>query len=205
MNISRTLCHFLLSFLGTVVLAGCLGKTPAVIYYTLSPAQYAVAERVTPTTADLAVGIGPVRFPDELDRSGIVTRSGNNRLDVNEYRRWGGSLEKHVTRVLEENLSSLLDTNRVMARPWEKHFNPIVRLTLDFRRFDGRLGEYAILDVTWMLVDPEGDVAPWVQRTKIQEAVSDTGYDALVAAQNCALSQLSKEIALVIAQRSSNR
>lgn len=180
--------------LTAAVLAGCLGKTPSAVYYTLSP-MAAEAGRPAPSKSDLAVGIGPVKFPDELDRPAIVTRSGSNRLEVNAFHRWGGSLEKNVTRVIEENLSYLLQTDQVMARPWERYFQPDVRVALDIRRFDGRLGEYAALNATWVLIDPGEDAPLHVGRTIIQEATDGEGYDALVAAQSRALGLLCREIA----------
>jgi uncharacterized lipoprotein YmbA len=152
----------------------------------------------------MAIGIGPVKFPDELDRTSIVTRTGRNRLQINEFRRWGGSLEKNVTRVMEENLALLLKTDQIMARPWERHFQPDIRIALDIRQFDGRLGEYAFLNATWMIVDPDGEVTRLVRRTIIQETVEDDGYDALVAAQSRALAGLCREIATVLSERLAN-
>ena len=193
--IKRAVHVLTITLTAALLLAGCLGKTPSAVYYTLSPLEGAAAGRVATPAGELTIGIGPVKFPDELDRPAIVTRSGANRLDVNEYRRWGGSLEKNVTRVLEENLSLLLGTDRVMARPWERYFKPDVRIALDIRRFDGRLGKYAVLNVTWVLIDTAEDVPLHVGRTVVQEAVDGDGYDALVAAQSRALGRLCEEIA----------
>jgi uncharacterized lipoprotein YmbA len=155
------------------------------------PAETPMAVAAKP----LAVGLGPIKFPDELNRPAIVTRSGRNRLEVNEFHRWGGSLENNVTRVMEENLALLLKTDQVMARPWERYFQPDVRIALDIRQFDGRLGEYASLNATWMIIGPEGDTPLLVRRTIIQEAVMGEGYDGLVDAQSRALAGLCRQIA----------
>jgi uncharacterized lipoprotein YmbA len=102
--------------------------------------------------------------------------------------------------VVGENLSYLLQTDRVMARPWERYFQPDVRIALDIRRFDGRLGEYAVLDATWVLIDPGEDVPLHVGRTIIQEATDGEGYDALVAAQSRALGLLCRDIAAALSK-----
>jgi uncharacterized lipoprotein YmbA len=188
-------CRFLLGLLSAAVLAGCLGKTPSAVYYTLSPTASEVARPARPAAGDLAVGIGPVKLPDELDRAAIVTRSGSHRLEINEFRRWGGSLKKNVTRVIEENLAYLLQSDRIMSRPWEGHFQPDVRIALDIRRFDGRLGEHAELNATWVLIDPEDGTQLHVGRTILQEATEGDDYDALAAAQSRALARLCREIA----------
>ncbi len=183
---------------GLVVLgfcAGCFGTTPPAVFYSLSPIGDTASIQPPAAERMIAIGIGPVKFPDELDRAAIVTRSGRNRLEVNSFRRWGGSLEKNFTRVMEENLALLVKTDRVMTRPWERYFQPDVRLALDIRQFDGRLGEYASLNVTWMIIGPEGDAPLLVRRTIIQEAVADASYDALVDAQSRAVARLCREIA----------
>lgn len=199
--INRNALQNLLLGLLVIGLTGCLGTTSRAVFYTLSPMERSGLP-VFPGAADqLAVGIGPVKFPDELDRPAIVTRDGRNRLEVNEFRRWGGSLEKNVTRVMEENLAMLLKTDRVMARPWERYFKPDLRVALDIRQFDGRLGEYASLNATWMIVGPEGDAPLLVRRTIIQEAVTGEGYDGLVEAQSRALAGLCRDIATALAEQ----
>jgi uncharacterized lipoprotein YmbA len=197
----RTRARYALLLTLAAVLAGCLGKTPAAVYYTLTPLAAELGTPVAHADGQRSIGIGPVKFPDELDRPAIVTRSGSNRLEVNEFRRWGGDLEKNVIRVIEENLSYLLQTERVMARPWERYFQPGVRIALDIRRFDGRLGEYAALDATWVLIDPAQEKPLHVGRSVIQEAVDGDGYDALVAAQSRTLARLCEEMAAVLVKR----
>jgi len=184
--------------------AGCFGTSPHAVYYTLRPIDTPVATLPADASKSLAVGIGPIKFPDELNRPAIVTRSGRNRLEVNEFHRWGGSLVKNVTRVMEENLALLLKTDRVMSRPWERYFQPDVRIALDIRQFDGRLGEYASLNATWMIIGPEGDTPLLVRRTIIQEAVTGEGYEGLVDAQSQALAGLCRDIAKALGERFSS-
>lgn len=181
--------------------AGCFGTTPPAVFYSLTPIGNTATIQSPGADGKIAIGIGPIKFPDELNRASIVTRSGRNRLEVNQFHRWGGSLEKNFTRVMEENLALLVQTDRVMTRPWERYFQPDVRLALDIRQFDGRLGEYASLNVTWMIVGPEGDAPLLVRRTIIQEAVADDSYDALVDAQSRAVAILCREIAEALSKQ----
>ena len=201
MGNSRTYSGLMVGLLMVGLLTGCTGTTPPAVYYTLSPMEAAPSTGASGATTNLAVGIGPVKFPDELDRASVVTRSGSNRLEVNEFRRWGGSLEKNVIRVMEENLALLLKTDQVMARPWERYFQPDVRLAMDVRQFDGRLGKHALLNVTWMLVGPDSDTPLVVRRTIIQEAVTEDSFDALVEAQSRTLAALCKEIGGIMSAR----
>ncbi|MCB2169546.1 MAG: PqiC family protein [Deltaproteobacteria bacterium] len=196
------ICRILIS--GLMVLgfcAGCFGTSPPAVFYSLTPIGGTAAIQSSAAEGKIAIGIGPIKFPDELNRPSIVTRSGRNRLEINQFHRWGGSLEKNFTRVMEENLVLLMKTDRVTTRPWERYFQPDVRLALDIRQFDGRLGEYASLNVTWMVIGPEGDVPLLVRRTIIQEAVTDDSYDALVDAQSRAVARLCREIAEALSKQ----
>lgn len=198
MNSRTTL--LIIMCLMVVGMAGCTGTTPPAKFYSLSPIDDADAAPPTALSDPIAIGIGPIKFPDELERAPIVTRSGRNRLEINEFHRWGGSLRMNFTRVMEENLARLMKTDKVMARPWERYFDPDVRIALDIRQFDGHLGEFASLNVTWMIVGPEGDKPLLVRRTIIQETVTDESYDALVDAQSRAVAKLCHEIAQALSE-----
>jgi uncharacterized protein len=197
-------CCVMTGLLALGLMTGC-GTTSPAVFYTLSPMTDVGSTMSVSPSEPVAIGIGPIKFPDELNRPMIVTRSGRNRLEVNEFRRWGGSLEKNVTGVMVENLSLLMQTDKVMARPWERYFKPDIRVALDIRQFDGRLGEYASLNATWMIIGPKDDAPLAVQRTIIREAVSEDGYDALVDAQSRALERLCQEIAVSLLDTGSAR
>lgn len=182
----------LMSILGV----GCTGKSPKATYYILSsmaddspPLQLAASED------NLSIGVGPIKFPDELDRPSIVVRSGQNQLEINEFHRWGGSLAKNVTQVILENLAHLMKTDQVMARPWEHYFKPDFRVALDIRQLDGRLGEYVLLKTTWVVFEKDKDLPVLVRRFVTKESVADDSYEALVAAQSMAIYRFCQEIA----------
>jgi len=197
---SRTTILILLCLLVIGLGAGCTGTTSPATFYSLRPIDDSGSMQPTELSEPMAIGIGPIKFPDELERAPIVTRTGRNRLEINEFHRWGGSLRMNFTRVMEENLALLMKTDKVMARPWERFFDPDVRVALDIRQFDGHLGEFASLNVTWMIVGPEGDKSLLVRRTIIQETVADESYDALVDAQSRAIAKLCREIAMALSE-----
>jgi uncharacterized protein len=197
----RTCLLLIMSLMVLGVCSGCFGTSPPSVFYSLTPIADTAAVQMPAVGGAIAIGIGPIKFPDELDRFSIVTRTGRNRLEINEFHRWGGSLEKNFTRVMQENLALLMKTDQVMTRPWERYFQPNVRLALDIRQFDGRLGEYASLNTTWVIVGPEGDTPLIVRRTIIQESVVDDSYDALVDAQSRAIARLCREIAEALSEQ----
>ncbi len=187
----------LLAFL--LASAGCGGRTPQAKYYTLNPIEEP-SEKTTSAQSpnSVSLGIGPIKFPDELERPSIVTRIGKNRLEVNEFRRWGGSLEKNFSRVMVENLSYLLQTDKVVARPWERYFQPDFRIAINVQQFSGRLGKFASLKATWMIFKNKTDLPLLVRKTSLQESVSANDYDAFVAAQSRVLAMLCQEITIAL-------
>ena len=66
-----------------------------------------------PISKGLTIGVGPIRFPDYLDRPGIVTRSSGNTIEIAEFDLWAGSLKDDFMRILAENLSILLGTEKM--------------------------------------------------------------------------------------------
>src|SRR6266852_2558216 len=71
----------LCSLVGLFLLAGCAGGKVS-RYYVLTP----IAVGKLPHDPNgIAIGIGPVVIPQYLDRQGVVTRTGSNRIDVARY------------------------------------------------------------------------------------------------------------------------
>ena len=73
---------------------------------------------------------------DYLDRQGIVTRVSPNRFVVAENDRWAEPLEENFSRVLARNLSILLQTDRIVAYPWERSQQPTYQIQVEVPRFE---------------------------------------------------------------------
>jgi uncharacterized lipoprotein YmbA len=137
-------------------------------------------------------------IPETIDRPQIVTRSGPNRLRVDEFHRWAGSLREDFLRVLSANLSILLKTNRVTTHPWEDYFQPTYRIVLDVHQFDGSPGQQVTLQVTWTITGQDGRNALLVRKSNMTQPVSAKDYDTFVAAKSRILASFSREIATEI-------
>ena len=74
------------------------------------------------------VVVAAVRLPEYLERPQLVTRSGDNRLQLEEFHQWGGNLGKDLTRVMAENLSLLLGSDAVVAAPHTQRTRPDYRV-----------------------------------------------------------------------------
>lgn len=186
----------LLVLLISVLLAGCGSSPPPTEFYTLNSLG-SMTQQTQPSEADqnIAIGIGPVQIPQILDRPQIVTRTGPNKLKVDEFHRWAGPLKAGFAQVLAENIALLLTTDRVAVYPWEVDFKPHYRIALDIRYFEGQLGENVLLDVVWRIAGQESQTILATKASVINEPLAAADYGALVAAKSQAIAQLSREIA----------
>jgi len=187
----------IVSLVGLFLLASCGSSTPS-RFYVLTPLA---AGKPTHAPDGLAIGVGPVVIPQYLDRPQLVTRSSDNRLDVGETDQWGGRLNDNVTRVLAENLSGLLQTDRVSIYPWTDATAVGLQVTADIVEFERNAGGAVTLSAFWNITDVANAKIVATRRSTIVKNVETKGtesYDATVAAMSAALADLSQEIAAQI-------
>jgi hypothetical protein len=99
--------------------AGCLGRSPIPHFYTLgSEMQSADAEMFS----DLAILVGPIRFPRYLERPQFVRRLPGGEVELDEFNRWIGSFEDNVNRALAYDVATRVASNRVVAYPSDPPF-----------------------------------------------------------------------------------
>jgi uncharacterized protein len=185
--------------LGILVLVGGCAGTPSSNFYTLSPMSDEVVQVKTSSKNHLlSVAIAPIKLPDFLDRSQIVTRPSPNTLKMSEFHRWGSSLSSNFVQVLGENLSTLLGSDRIFY-PRQAEVVPIdYRVRLNVKAFEGELGKEVILDVDWVVIDQRRKDLVIMQNTLIRELAKGSDYESFVLAQSRALEALSRQIANVM-------
>jgi uncharacterized lipoprotein YmbA len=182
--------------------AGCLGGRTPPEYFALRPEAGAAAGAPVAQRPDLGLLIGPIEIPRYLDRDEIVTRDTAHRLVAWDAHRWGGSLETDISRVLSEDLGTLLGTTRVVVYPAEVPFPVGYRVLLDVVEFEGVPGQTVRLRARWTVVDGASGRALAVEESRVEQPVASTSFDDLVAAQSAALGEVTRGIAAKIAELS---
>lgn len=182
--------ELLLLLVSVLVMGGC-GSSERTKFYILQPvtgpaAQYAGLN-------EMVVGIGPVRFPEYLTRSQIVTRTGGNSLDLAEFDRWAEPLDQNFIRVVGEDLSSQLPVSRIVMFPWEKSVPVRYHVKIDVARFNGEYNRRAVLEVRWSVLKGGKEIA--AKHSTFEKSLTDSTYGTLVAAESQAVADLSTEIA----------
>ena len=179
----------------TMLLGGC-ARSQTTRFYVLTPAHR--PEEVPseqPAGKKLVLGIGPIRFPEYLDRLQIAGRANGNRLTLAEFDRWAEPLESGFSRVLAENLSVLLSTDRVLLFPWKSREAINYRITVDVVRFDRGPGERISLVTRWAVFGPDGNELIPFRGSRIVVPMNGAGYESLTGAMSEAVGDFSLEIA----------
>ena len=182
-------CVFVLSFLG------CGTSQPSHFYLlrALSPAS---ASGLSETKqSSLSIGLGPVTFPEYLNRPQIVTKASAHEVELAEFHKWAEPLKENVANVLQENLSALLSTDRIVRHPWKRPSLLDYQLSLDVIQCDGTKNQEAVLKVRWTLMGDEGKSRLIEKTSHFTEPVVGPDYEDFVQAMSRTLDSLSQEIA----------
>ena len=94
-------------------------------------------------------------MPKHLDRDQIVTQTTNYEISLSEFDRWAEPLNENFARVLAENLSVLVPTDRVYVDPWSRSAPIDYQVTVDVSRFDVQPDKEVVMAARWSVVDPQ--------------------------------------------------
>ena len=183
-----------LGVLVSLLLVAC-GSSPPVRYFSLSPMDSALGQ--DPDDA-ITLALGPLRMPDYLNRSQIVTRAGGAEIQVDEFSRWAEPLRLALHRVVSADVDGLLDGVIVIAFPYDSMVRPQVdyRLLGDVIRFDADQSGRVVLELQWTITDTDSEVAVPIHRSRYEARAATADDPAAVAvAMNNALASFSRDIA----------
>lgn len=180
-------------------ISGC-ATTPQAQFYTLNDGSVAVGG--SPLAVSLS--LGPIDLPQYLDRPQIVSRGGDNRLNVDEFNRWGGSLDQEIQRVLAAQLGARLGTDRIYSYPSRIVASTDYRIALEIYTFDGPLGGELRLDVAWSVIDDRTADVIEVGRNDYRSASPRADYEAYASTLSGLLSRLAADLAVAVRAENKN-
>ncbi len=166
-------------------------------FFTLTPLPQAEEPAIASTSdrTQLSLGIGPIKFPGYLDRQELVTRISHNRFEVAENDRWAEPLEENFTRILLQNLSSLLRTERIIRYPWQTSQRPTYQVEIEVLRFEPNSARSVQLIARWTIRDAGTKQELYVRESRLTHQVNGTSTEQSVAALSESLGAFSREIA----------
>lgn len=180
-----------------VVLLACwlvsCGSSPPVRYYSLEPTQAPVSDQ---EDGAIVVGLGPLRVPEYLRRTQMVTRDSGTQVEVNDYVRWAEPVDKAIHRVVAADVDRRLDGVVVMAFPYFEAV-PIDYVVLgSVEQFEADSAGTVELQVQWAVLDKEKSTLLPPRRTHYETRVVSAGDPGAIArAMTEALNRFSEDLA----------
>jgi uncharacterized protein len=177
------------------MVAGCLSpRRDNSKFFVLSPIA---ADPGSLASRQILVGLGPIKMPAYLDRQEVVTRVAPNRLELSGEDRWAEPLDSNFTRVLAQNLSSDLGTQRITFYPWYNTTRVDFQVKINVYRFESDKDGNVDLTAHWQVLSGTGKLLI-VRDSSYRETARPGDTADSAAAMSRALGRLSREIASAI-------
>ena len=200
-------CAALLSILmaSTLLSGGCSllspGQQPKTRFFMLNPLSSSdQSAQPLASLPQVAIGVGPIRLPEYLDRRDIIVRTSRNEFELAELNQWAEPLSDTFARVLSDNLSILLGSDKVVIFPWRSAVPVDYQLVMQVLQLDGRPGETVVLRTRWQVFSSDGKKLHEYSYSVYEEKVEHETIDAMVTAESRSVEHLSREIAATIAR-----
>lgn len=177
-----------------LVCIGCATE-PATRLYVLTPLTQQGSTLHTANTQGLAIGVGPVQLPQYTNRPAIVTEDSSYELHSAASAHWAEPLQDNFVRVLAENLSQLLATDRVALFPWNNPLPLDYQIIVEVTHFLGKTGGDVSLVALWSVIGKDGKAVLVSKKARFREPTASQEYAALAAAMSRAVAALSRDIA----------
>jgi len=192
------------------LLAACVnlntGRSPGVKLYML---ETGLLEAGPKTKANLptgfTIGVGPIKTPQYLNRPMMVTRTGPNEVQSDEFHQWAESLPENMSRVMSADLLALTGAVHSFAFPWRSATPIDVQVAVNVMQFDVSPDGNVTLKAQWSLLLEKGKRVQLTRRSVVTRQARGSGYADRVAGMSQALGELTQEVARAILQQASHQ
>ena len=148
--------------------------------------------------SNIGILVGPVSLAQYLDRTDIVIRNTRNEIEIAEFSAWAGPLRENFSRVLAENLSLWLNSEKVAIFPQSRLPSFNYNVTMTVTRFDGRPGHQAQLRARWMVLDQRRTTTLFNGHTVLTQPAENDGIAGMIESQSRLIADFSRQIAEAI-------
>lgn len=176
-----------------LLLASACGSSAPVRYYNLEALESRFGEDPEDSPG---LGIGPLRMPDYLTRSRIITRRSNSEVVVDDFHRWVEPVDDAVYRIVAANVDSLLEEVIVVSFPYNHFADMDYQVIGRVDRFDSDEHGRVILVAQWAILTANSEFIVAPRRARYESQASDVSdYGAIAAAMSEVLAEFSRDIA----------
>ncbi|UCE74119.1 MAG: membrane integrity-associated transporter subunit PqiC [Methanomassiliicoccales archaeon] len=197
--------EILLALLGIALLLNCGGSKPSKFYLLTAIPKESEKNKAISEIQGLDIGIGPIKFPEYLNRPQIVAYKTTHELEMGEFDRWAEPLNENFMRVLSENLSLLLSSARIFTYPWKMANLFDYQIPLEVIHFELQANGKVHLFARWSLLEGEHPKLLVRRKSTIQVPVDPASYQSIVAGMSQAVDSLSKEMAVAVQEIAKQR
>ncbi|PXW91123.1 hypothetical protein C8R34_10132 [Nitrosomonas sp. Nm84] len=182
-------------YASSLILIGCITTQPTQYYMLTSLDDARESAPSMPGSSGARIGLGPLNFPEYLDRPAIVLRSPGAEIIINDYHRWAESLDKNFLRVLSDNLQMLLGNTSVVMFPWHNSKDIDYQVIIQVARFDADLSNKIQLFAHWTIQRKSDGKILHTQKSTITQEADSNDFNTIVKTQSKVIGTLSHEIA----------
>jgi uncharacterized lipoprotein YmbA len=168
-------------------------ESAPVNYYVLSPA---LADRAAASPGGGPIfAVAPVRVPQYLSQKWIVTKTGENEIDLAENDQWGSPLSDDIASVLSENLSAMIPSDRVVQLPVSASVPVDYEVRAEIVGFERQPDGSVVLVARWTVFSDGGRRLVTMTRSGFRAGNVANDYPSITRAMSSLLAALSREIA----------
>ncbi len=190
---------------GCLLAAGCSVLAPLPNrsrFFTLAPVPEAQARRADAPRPEagtrILYGLGPVTVAAFLDRNEVATRVSPTEVRYSPIDRWAEPLPAAITAVMLQNLSALLDTDRIVTYPWVGTLAIDYQVEISVLRFETDDTGVSQLTARWAVRDVRNSAYLIVRESTFTHAGPAANAVASTSDLSAALGDLSREIATAL-------
>jgi len=187
---------------GCLLAAGCslLAPLPSRSrFLTLTPLPEAHAGPAEAPRRDagsgILYGLGPVKLVAYLDRNEVATRMSPTEVRYSPVDRWAEPLPAAITSVMLQNLSALLETDRIVAYPWLGAVKIDYQVEVGVLRFETDDQGVSRLTARWAIMDVGKSTYVVVKESTYSRTGLPGNATTSAADLSAVLGDLSREIA----------
>ncbi len=197
MIVHRSLALRLVLALGLAIAAVACSTTPPPRLYVLNAA--AVPAGATPLRGP-SIGVAAAAVPEYLDRAEIVSRTRTNEILLSPDSRWAEGLAVNAQRVVTENLSRLLASDRVVMLPTRTGARVEIEVFVELMACEIDADGRAVLAGRWSVIDGDTKRELAGARFSLTEPTGAPAGQPNYAAAAASLSKAFAEVSASVAQ-----
>ncbi|NOX18514.1 MAG: membrane integrity-associated transporter subunit PqiC [Chlorobi bacterium] len=175
-------------------LNSCGSSKPIQKYLLLPTAEYENSSSETIDNSAITIAVGVIEFPEYLKSPQIVSFKNSNELFRDEYNRWASPLKENFEKVLINDVSTYIPTNKISFYGSEMNEKNVYRINAIVSEFGLQADSSIILDARWGTTS-EGISFTLDKRSSFSENGKGAGYNEQAKIMSMLTAKLAKEIA----------